>query len=78
MWEVIGFERQKNDLGETTAFTVYAVKPFKGDPGAGSKARRIWYRASEIEYVPMIGDFIIVDTETRGKYEIVTDIQKVS
>lgn len=74
MWEIIGFESQKNDAGEVTAYTVYAVKPFKGELGAGSKARRIWYRTSEIEYQPMVGDRIYVDTETRGKYEIVTGI----
>lgn len=74
MWEVIGFESQRNDAGEVVAYTVYATKPFKGDPGAGSKARRIWYRTSEISYQPVLGDRIYIDTETRGKYEIVTDI----
>lgn len=74
MWEVIGFESQKNDAGEKIAYTVYAVKPFRGDPGTGQKVRRIWYRTSEIAYQPVLGDRIYIDTETRGKYEIIVDI----
>ena len=74
MWEVIGYETQENDAGEVVSITLYAVKPYKADQGEGKKARRVWYRAAEIGYRPMLGDSIMIETEIRGKYEIVTDI----
>lgn len=74
MWEVIGYEFQENDAGEVISITLYAVKPYKQGQGEGQKARRVWYRAAEIGYKPQLGDRIMIETETRGKYEIVTDI----
>lgn len=74
MWEVIGFEFQENDAGEVVSVTLYAVKPYKQGQGVGQKARRVWYRAAEIGYKPQLGDRIMIETETRGKFEIVTDI----
>ena len=74
MWEVIGFESQRDDEGNVTAYTMYATKSFKGEKGAGKKARRVWYRTEEIDYKPVVGDVVVIETETRGKYEVVTDI----
>lgn len=76
MWEVVGYEFQENDAGEVVSITLYAVKPYKQGQGVGQKARRVWYRAAEIDYKPALGDPIMIETETRGKYEIVTDIIK--
>lgn len=76
MWEVVGYECQVNDEGDVISVTLYAVKPYKPDQGTGKKARRVWYRAAEIGYMPVLGDQIMIETETRGKYEIVTDIIK--
>lgn len=77
MWEVIGYEIQKNVEGIATGITLFATKPYRGDQGVGAKARRVWYRPNEIPYNPCLGDMVCIDTETRGKYEIVTDIYKV-
>lgn len=78
MWEVIGYETNVDENGTPYAYTVYAVKNMKSsDTVAGQKCRRIWYRSVEIQYVPMIGDSVIIDTETRGKFEVVTDIVRV-
>lgn len=76
MWEVVGYEYQANDAGEVTSYTLFAVKDYKPGQGTGKKARRVWYRAAEIGYTPVLGDQIMIETETRGKYEIVTDIIK--
>ena len=73
MWEVIGYEVSANTKGDITGFTVYCVKPFKGEEGTGQKARRVWYRPN-IEYRPKVGDRVFVEVEVRGKYEVVTDI----
>lgn len=74
MWEVIGYELQENDAGEVISVTMFAIKPYKEGQGTGKRARRVWYRANEIPYVPQVGDRVMIETETRGKYEIVTDI----
>lgn len=74
MWKVIGYEEQTNDEGQVTAITMYAVKDMRDNQGVGQKARRVWYRTNEIGYRPKIGEVVFVETETRGKYEIVTDI----
>lgn len=79
MWDVIGYETNIDENGTPYAYTVYAVKTMKQKPGEveGQKARRIWYRSAEIQYVPQVGDSVIIDTETRGKFEVVTDIERV-
>ena len=77
MWEVIGFELQENDAGKVTSVTLFAVKAYKEGQGVGKRARRVWYRTSEIDYMPVVGDSVMIETETRGKYEIVTDVFKV-
>lgn len=77
MWEVIGYEVQRNAENIATGITMFAIKPYKEGAGEGSKARRVWYRPQEISYKPVLGDKVCIDTETRGKYEIVTDIYKV-
>ena len=74
MWEVIGYELQENDAGEVISVTTFAVKAYKEGQGTGKRARRVWYRANEISYLPMVGDRVMIETETRGKYEIVTDV----
>ena len=77
MWEVIGFEKEVKGDG-SVSYTVYVTKDFnQADHRQGKKARRAWYRAAEVGYVPVIGDLVIIETETRGKYEIVIDIYKV-
>ena len=77
MWEVIGFELQQNDAGEVTSVTLFAIKPYKEGQGVGQRARRVWYRANEINYIPQVGEKVMIETETRGKYEIVTDVIKL-
>ena len=74
MWEVIGFELQENDAGEVISVTMFAIKAYKEGQGTGKRARRVWYRANEISYMPTVGDLVMIETETRGKYEIVTDV----
>lgn len=74
MWEVIGYEIQKNVEGIETGITLFCTKPYRNGQGEGCKARRVWYRPNEIAYRPVVGDRICIDTETRGKYEIVMDI----
>lgn len=74
MWEVIGYELQENDAGEVVSVTMFAIKAYKEGQGTGKRARRVWYRANEIPYMPMVGDLVMIETETRGKYEIVTDV----
>lgn len=74
MWEVIGYERIEKTDG-STSYDLYVTKDFKpGDRVSGKKARRVWYRADEVSYVPCVGDVVVIETETRGRYEIVTDI----
>lgn len=77
MWEIIGYEQQENEAGEVTAFTVHAVKDYKEGKGFGKRAKRIWYRASEQGYRPQVGDRVFIETEVRGKWEVVTDIYPV-
>lgn len=74
MWEVVGFEEQFNNEGQLTGITLFCTKPYRQGQGTGCKARRVWYRPSEILYRPELGDKVCIDTETRGKYEIVMDI----
>lgn len=74
MWEVIGYELQENDAGEVVSVTMFAIKAYKEGQGTGKRARRVWYRANEISYLPVVGDRVMIETETRGKYEIVTDV----
>ena len=74
MWEIIGYEEQKNEEGQLTGITIYSVKPYRKDQGVGSRSRRDWYRPSEIEYRPKVGDKVFIETEVRGKYTIVMDI----
>lgn len=74
MWEVIGFELQENDAGEVMSVTMFAIKPYKEGQGQGKRARRVWYRYNAIPYMPQLGERVMIETETRGKYEIVTDI----
>lgn len=74
MWEVIGFERMVKSDG-SVSYDLYAMKAFKpGENVSGKKARRFWYRADEVDYLPVVGQEVIIETEMRGKYEIVTDI----
>ena len=81
MWEVIGYEKsfvQRDAQAGYEAFNLYVKKPVKPSPGAeGCKCRSFWFRAHEINYIPQVGDTVIVETEVRGKYEIILDIQKV-
>lgn len=77
MWEVIGFETQLNDAGEITAYTIHAVKAYPEGKGHGKRGKRVWYRTSEIGYVPDVGDTVLIETEVRGKYEVVVDISAV-
>lgn len=77
MWKVIGYEEQTNDEGDVTAITMYAVKDMREKQGVGKKARRVWYRTNEIDYRPAIDEVVFIETETRGKYEVVTDIYPV-
>ena len=74
MWEIIGFETQENDAGEVTAYTVHAVKAYREGQGQGKRGKRIWYRASEQGYRPVVGEKVVIEVEVRGKYEVVTDI----
>lgn len=74
MWEVIGYEVQESDSGEIVSITMFATKSYKEGQGNGKRARRVWYRYAEIPYMPEIGELVMIETETRGKYEIVTDI----
>ena len=74
MWEVVGFEKIIKGDG-SVSYDLYVTKDFKpGDNVCGKKARRVWYRADEVPYVPVVGDLVVIETETRGKFEIVTDI----
>lgn len=77
MWEIIGYEVSSNQEGEITGYTLYAIKPFKGSEGHGSKAKRFWYRPN-IEYKPNVGDKVFIDVEVRTfgqkSVEVVTDI----
>ena len=77
MWEVIGFETQVNDEGKVMSYTLYAVKDFSEGKGSGKRCRRVWYRSSEISYVPLLGDRVLIESELRGKYEAVIDIYTV-
>lgn len=74
MWEIIGFETQENEVGEVTAYTVHAAKAYREGKGHGRYGKRVWYRASEIDYVPVVGERVIIETEVRGKYEVVIDV----
>lgn len=74
MWEVVGYEKATKNDG-SISYTVYATKPFKAADGCeGKKARRVWYRAQDISYVPVVGDVVIIETEMHGKFESVVDI----
>ena len=80
MWEVIGFSQsvvQREGSQAYTAYDLYVKKPMKQQDGEGCKCRRFWFRAHEINYTPTVGDIIIVETELRGKFEALIDIQKV-
>ena len=80
MWEVIGYTKsivQREGQQPYTAYDLYVKKPMKQLDSEGCKCRRFWYRAHEINYTPEVGNIIIVEIEVRGKYEILTDIQKV-
>lgn len=74
MWEIIGYETQKNVEGLITAYTVHAVKAYREGQGHGKRGKRIWYRASEQGYRPVVGDMVVIETEMRGKWEVVSDI----
>lgn len=81
MWEVIGYEKsitRKEGQQDYESFRIYVKKPVKPGPNAeGEKCRSYWYKAHEIDYVPQVGDKIFVETETFGKFEVVTDIYPV-
>ncbi|MBQ8239832.1 MAG: hypothetical protein IJZ38_03180 [Bacteroides sp.] len=81
MWEVIGFEKsfvQRDQQSGYEAITLHVKKPVQpGSNAAGCRCKSYWYRAHEISYVPQVGDTVIVETEVRGKYEIIRDIQKI-
>lgn len=78
MWEVVGFEKNVKAVG-SVSFDLYVTKDFKpGENVSGKKARRFWYRVNEVNYEPVVGDLVVIETETRGKYEIVTDIWRAS
>lgn len=76
MWEVIGFQYSYDEESKPKGVTLFLTKPFKKGDGEGLRAKRIWYRPSEVTYQPVIGDKVCIDVEVRGKYEIVTDIYK--
>lgn len=80
MWEVIGFTKslvQREGQQDYTAYDLYVKKPMKQDDSQGCKCRRFWFRAHEINYTPGVGDIVIIETEVRGKFEVLVDIQKV-
>ena len=81
MWEVIGYEKsfvQREGQNGYEAFNLHVKKPVSPGPNAeGCRCRTFWYRAHEISYVPNVGDTVIIETELRGKYEIIRDIQRV-
>ena len=74
MWEIIGYEEQVRDDG-SASYTIYSAKDMKTDNGCyGRKVRRDWYKVDQVHYVPKIGDLVIIETELRGKYQVVVDI----
>ena len=81
MWEVIGYERsivQKDGQPAYTAVNLHVKKPVQ--PGAdadGCRCKTYWYREHEVAYAPGVGDTVIIETELRGKFEVVRDIQKI-
>lgn len=81
MWEIIGYTRQlvqKENQQPYNAFEIYVSKPMNTPDSEGRKARRFWYRSTDVNYVPVVGDIVLIDVEVRGKYEIICDIQKVN
>lgn len=84
MWEVIGFEisdiTPKDGGAAYRACELWLAKDYKpGEKTAcqGKRCKRVWYRMSEITYQPVLGETVLVETEVRGKYEFVADIQKL-
>lgn len=78
MWEVIGFEKDVKPDG-SVAYTLYATKDFnQAENRQGKKCRSEWYRAANIGYIPVIGDLVMIETEARGKYQVITDIYRMS
>ena len=81
MWEVIGYERsvvQREGQASYTAVNLHVKKPvLPGTDAAGCRCKTYWYREHEVVYAPCVGDTVIIETELRGKFEVVRDIQKV-
>ena len=81
MWEVIGYEKQfiqREGQAGYEAYNLYVKKALPLAPNCeGERCKTYWYRAHEFGYAPHVGDTVIVETELRGKYEIIRDIQKI-
>lgn len=81
MWEVIGFEKQFIQREGKPGYEAYNLYVKKSLPVMlnceGERCKTYWYRAAEVAYVPSVGDAVLIETELRGKYEIVRDIQKI-
>ena len=81
MWEVIGFEKsfvQRDGQPGYVAINLHVKKPVTPGPNAeGCRCKTYWYREHEINYTPCVGDTVIVETEVRGKYEVIRDISKI-
>ena len=77
MWEVVGFEFQKNDTGDVTGITLYCSKPLNSENGTGCKVTREWYRPGNVSYRPAIGDQVVICKEDYGKFSVITEIIKM-
>ena len=77
MWEVIGYDLQRNDVGDVTGVTLYCSKPLTGDNAEGKKVCREWYRPGNVAYRPCIGDQIVICKEDFGKFSVITEIIKM-
>lgn len=77
MWEIIGFDIQTNEAGESTGITLYCTKPFNDANGVGLKCCREWYRPANVAYRPELGDKVVICKEDFGKFSVITEIIKM-
>lgn len=81
MWELVGYEKQivrKEGAADYEAFRIHVMKPVNPAPGSeGDRVRTFFFRCSDVDYVPEVGDKIFVETEMFGKFERVTGIYRV-
>ena len=75
MWEIVGFETSFDESGSVKSYTFYCQKPVDPKDGfEGLKCKREWYRADQVQYVPQIGDHVIIEKEDYGKFQVITNI----